>query len=118
MVGGRVVAPHIVDMNMGPSGDVGGSRADRRSVLDDFLPRRDRSPREFMPDRNVGRNRDAGVFDQDCLSLVNARSGDEDVVGRVEKKETPIRIAARDLWRGISGRWLPGREARWAGAGW
>ena len=38
MVGGRVVAPHIVDMNMRPSGDVRGSRADGRSVLMIFSP--------------------------------------------------------------------------------
>src|SRR5271170_2373149 len=95
MVGGRVVAPHIVDMNMRPSGDVRGSRADARSVFDDFLSRRDRAPGKLMPDRKVGPNHDAGVFDQDCLSREDARSGHEDVVSGVEKKETPIRIAAR-----------------------
>src|SRR5271167_3022621 len=43
----------------------------------------------------IGTSAGIGVLDQDCLSPMDARSGNEDVVGRVEKKETLIRIAAR-----------------------
>jgi DNA-binding transcriptional regulator YhcF (GntR family) len=120
MVGGRVVALDVVDVNVGPDGDVRRRRADGRAILEYLLARRDRAARDLVPDWQIGRRGDAGALDHNRFSRTDPCGGDEDIVRLVEEKETPVRVAAhtcRSPFSSYQTGWRPFAAPRVAGSG-